>query len=112
MDVCRLLFGVCSLCVAGSCLLLFLLGCLLACFVRVVDLGGCWLLCFRCDVGLLLFAGLLCWILAVVVCCHVVTWSAGCSVVRTVCGDFQGSEAAVGATLGCVGALLAALWRT
>ena len=73
------MFARCVLLVA--CLLLFLLGCLLACFVRVVDLGGCWLFCFRCDVGLLLFAGLLCWVLAVVVCCQLVVGAAGCSVV-------------------------------
>ena len=68
MAVCRWRFGVCSLCIAGFLFAFFCFGCLLACFVRVVDLGGCWLLCFRCDVGLLLFAGLLCWLLAVVVC--------------------------------------------
>jgi len=79
-----LMFACCVLLV--DCLLLFFLGCLLAGFVRVVDLGGCWLLCFWCDVGLLLFAALLCWLLGVVVCCQLVVGAAGCSVVGLFAG--------------------------
>ena len=80
MTVDYLVFARCVLLVA--CLVVFLLVCLRACFVRLVVLRGCWLLCWRCDVGLLLlFAGRLYWLLAVVVCCRLVVGAADCSVV-------------------------------
>ena len=86
MTVDYLVFARCVMLVA--CLVFFLLVCLRACFVRLVVLRGCWLLCWRCDVGLLLFAGLLCWLLAVVVCCQLVVGTAGCSVVGLLMGLF------------------------
>ena len=79
MIVGYLVFARCVLLVA--CLVVFLLVCLRACFVRLVVLRGCWLLCWRWDAGLLLFAVRLCWLLAVVVCCQLVVGAAGCSVV-------------------------------
>ena len=58
--VCYLVFALC---------LLLVVRCMFVCLLVSFAVGGCWLLGWWCDVRLLLVAGLLGWLLLVVVCC-------------------------------------------